>query len=401
MTPWLDIIGVTEAGVAALPPELRARVDVADAVLGPPRLLKGIAAARAEAWNGSLEAMLDQIMSRRGRKTVLLASGDPNWFGIGATLVHHLSPDEFTVYPAPSSFQLAAARLNWPLQNVTCLSLHGRAPAALHPHILPGNRILALTTDRQTLAEIAEILTGRGYGKTQLHVLEALGGPEERRLSFPADTAADHSIGDFYVLGIDCVADPDAPLLVPAPGLPDGAFISDGQLTKREVRVATLARLAPFPGALLWDIGAGSGSIGIEWMRAARGAHALCFERNPNRCAFIAHNREALGVPGLEIIAGNAPQSLAGQPLPDAVFLGGDVGSMDLFAAAWQALKPGGRLVGNAVTLDGEAALMARQKAFGGDLVRIGIETLDHVGSERAFRPRLTVTQWAVVKEGE
>jgi len=403
MSAWLDIIGVTEQGVGALGPGVRGLLQKAEVVIGVPRRLSGLETGdRVEriAWDGSLDMMIGRILAARHRPTVLLASGDPNWFGIGATLTRHLPPEEFALHPAPSSLQLAAARLKWPLQDVVTVSLHGRPLAALHPHLLPGNRILALTTDATTLASVAGLLGERGYGASRLSVLENLGGPQERVDSFTAGQASDRSVGDFYVLAIDCRAAPGAPLLPAVPGLPDEAFASDGQLSKREVRAATLSRLAPFPGALLWDVGAGSGSIGIEWMRAARGARAIAFERDPARCALIEKNRQALGAPGLRVVCGEAPESLAGQEAPDALFLGGDVGNADLFEAAFAALKLGGLLVANAVTLDGEAALFERQARFGGDLTRIGVEIMDHIGKERIFRPRMRVTQWTCHKGG-
>jgi len=432
VTAWLSIIGVGETGVAALPPAMRALVLAAETVLGPARLLAttvsparheqggssldpravqeakptqpvGGPAASAAAdlvpWAASLPAMLEQVLARRGTPTVILATGDPMWFGIGATLARHLPSEEFTIYPAPGAFQLAAARLRWPLQHAATLSLHGRAVETLHPHVLPGNRVLALTSDRSTLTDAAKLLIGRGYGESRLVILEHLGGADERLSDTTAAAFDPAGIGDFHVLAIDCVADAEAALLPPVPGLPDGAFVSDGQLSKREVRAATLARLAPYPGALLWDVGAGCGSVAIEWLRAARDARALAFERNAARRDTIATNARALGTPGLEIIAGDAPGSLAGHASPDAVFMGGDVANVALFEACWRALRPGGRLVANAVTLDGEAALYARQERLGGELVRLEIAVLDHIGgAERVLRPRLPVTQWLAVK---
>lgn len=341
--------------------------------------------------------MIAQITALRGMPTALLASGDPLWFGIGATLRRHLSPDEFRVEPHASSFQYAAARLRWPLQHVLTLSAHARPPEVIHPHILPGNRILALTTDASTALHVARLLVERGYGSSVLTVLENLGGPTETIASAPASNFA-LAIGDFYVLAIDCLADADAPLLPPLPGLPDDAFVSDGQLTKREVRASALAKLAPYPGALLWDVGSGSGSVAIEWMRSARDARAIAFERDAARIEMISGNATLLGTPGLEIVAGEAPASLAGHPTPDAVFLGGDVADDALFDACWFALRPGGRLVANAVTIDAEAALYARHDRLGGDLSRIEVSSLDRVGEHRVLRPRMAVTQWLVVK---
>ncbi len=313
MTHWLDIVGVSEAGVASLPAEPLALLEGAEVVIGVGRRLDGFKTSGKEIiqWDGNLTEMVEKIMQAQHKRTVLLASGDPNWFGIAATLSRRLSAEEFAIHPVPSSFQLAAARLHWPLQEVKTLSLHGRPVENLHPHILPQNRILALTGDRTTLPAIADLLAARGYGQSRLTVLETLGGADEKIRAFPAAAAREVEIGDFYVLAIDCVADADAPLLPPVSGLPDQAFVSDGQLTKREVRAATLAKLAPYPEALLWDVGAGCGSVGIEWMRAARGARAIAFERDEKRCGMIAANKAALGVPTLEIVEGEAPETLA------------------------------------------------------------------------------------------
>jgi precorrin-6Y C5,15-methyltransferase (decarboxylating) len=396
----IAVVGVGEGGVAALGPEVRAVIAGAETVLGSPRLLAGLDGAKQHliAWQSPLERMLEQVRDLRDSAAVVLATGDPSWFGIGATLARYLDHDDFRIIPHPSAFSLAAAHLHWPLQNVATLSLHGRALAALHPHILPGNRILALTTDQGTVAEVAKLLQARGYGESQLVALEQLGGANEKVSEATAATIDAATLGDFLTLAIDCVAEAGAPLLPTVPGLPDTAFVTDGQITKRDVRAATLARLAPYPGALLWDIGAGSGSVAVEWMRAARDAAAIAFERDPARQALIRSNAENLGCPGLAIVAGEAPQSLAGQKAPDAVFLGGDVANEAIFTAAWAALKPVGRLVANSVTLEGEQALLARAEKHGGELVRLDISVLDTIGRRKVLRPRLPVTQWAVVK---
>ena len=229
-------------------------------------------------------------------------------------------------------------------------------------------------------------------------VLENLGGAAERISSFPALAAGGQTIGDFYVLAIACTGAPNASHLSSVPGLPDSAFLSDGQITKRDVRATTLAKLAPYPGALLWDVGAGCGSVGIEWMRAARDAKTIAFEKHQDRLAFIEANRQALGTPALQIVAGDARHTIASAPSPDAIFLGGDVANRQLFDACWAALRPFGRLVANAVTLDAEKALIERQARYGGELTRVAISVLDQIGDERIFRPRLSVTQWFVTK---
>lgn len=395
---WLDIVGVGEGGVGDLPPATASVVAAAKTVLGPKRLLEGLSSeGRKVEWKPTLDAMLAQVKKLRGTPTVVLASGDPLWFGIGATLARHLDRAEFDVHPSPSSFQLAAARLRWPLQHLVTLSLHGRPPELIHPHLSPRNRVLALTSDAATAPHVARLLVERGYGRSILTVLENLGGDGERIASAEA-LGFDLASGDFYVLAVDCAADPGAPLLPPVPGLPDEAFVSDGQLTKREVRAATLAKLMPYPGALLWDVGAGCGSVGIEWMRAARDASATAFEREGERLQMIAVNADKLGVPAIRIESGEALGSLAGMPMPDAIFLGGGVADETLFHACWTALRRGGRFVANAVTLEGEQALYARQARLGGELVRIDVSVLDSIGAHRALRPRMAVTQWAVTK---
>ena len=391
MTAWLEIVGVTESEAPIVAP--------GRTVIGPKRLLDRLDGAHGTRvdWQLKLDVMLAQVAAYRGTPTTILASGDPLWFGIGATLLSHLDASEVRFTPAASSFQFAAARLRWPLQHVTSLSLHARPAELIHPHISPGNRILALTSDASTAPHVARLLVERGYSRSVVTVLENLGAPAERIVSAEA-AGFSLAIGDFYVLAIDCAADPGAPLRSAVPGLPDDAFVSDGQLTKREVRAATLAKLAPYPGALLWDIGAGCGSVAIEWMRAARDARAIVFEREGERLQMIAVNANNLGTPTLRIENGDAPDSLAGTPQPDAVFLGGGVASEALFHAAWTALRSGGRFVANAVTLDGEQALYDRQARLGGDLVRLDVATLDSIGDHRALRPRMAVTQWSATK---
>jgi precorrin-6Y C5,15-methyltransferase (decarboxylating) len=398
VTPWLSIVGVGAGGIDDVPASARTLLDAARTVLGPERLLADLDHPAATPWRPTLAAMLEQVAARRGVPTTVVATGDPMWFGIGATLAKHLDPAEFTVHPSPSAFQLAAAGLRWPLQHVATISLHGRPVELLHPHLLPANRILALTSDRTTIAAVAKMLVARGFGASVLTVLESLGSRDERLTSGTADALDLSAVGDFHVLAIDCAATTATPPLPPIPGLPDAVFVNDGQLTKREVRAITLAKLAPIPGALLWDVGAGCGSVAVEWMRAARDARGIAFERDASRCGMVAANAAALGVPGLEIVTGEAPASLAGQPPPDAVFIGGDVANPALFEACWAALKPGGRLVANAVTLDAEAALFQRQARLGGEIVRLDVSVLAPLGSERIMRPRLPVTQWLVAK---
>ncbi len=401
MNKWLTLLGVGEDGAVGLSTAAQALLAEAEIVVGAPRHLDSLAndcRAERQAWASPLSASIERILGWRGRPVVVLATGDPMHFGIGATLAKRIAREEMQVLPAPSAFSLAAARLGWVLQDVECLSLHGRPAALVQPLIRPGARILALTGGAATVHEVAAILVARGFGDSRLTVLEQMGGAAERVTAFAAKDSDQHDFADFHTLALDCVAGPAACVLARVPGLPDEAFQHDGQMTKREVRAVTLSSLAPLPGELLWDVGAGCGSVAIEWMRAARGAAAIAFERHPQRLAMIAANATALGTPGLEIVAGGAPAVLAGQRPPDAIFLGGAVSDPEVVEACWEALPAGGRLVANAVTLEGQAAVIAHQERLGGEILRLEVSLAAQVGRLRALRPRMAVTQWRAFK---
>ena len=395
---WLHIVGMGEGEFNSQKLEL---INSAKNIIGAPRLLKRVPTKEGQniiKWNKPFKKMSQEILSLRGEQTIILASGDPNYFGIGATLNSILSEDEFISYPAVSSFQLAASKMHWALQNVDCISLHGRMVENLHKYLFPKNRILALTSDKNTLVEVASLLKQRGYEKSNLSVLENLGAEKERIISFVVNEVKSQKIDDFYVLAIDCIKDNDIKILPNIAGLPDESFICDGQLTKREVRAISLAKLAPFPNAILWDIGAGSGSIAIEFMRSARGAKAICFERDEKRISMIKTNAKNLGVPDLKIVNGDAVENLANQPKPDVIFIGGNVANETLFEGCFKALKNGGRLVVNAVSIEGEKALYERYKKLGGELIKIDINRAKKIGVYNVFEPKKTVTQWALTK---
>jgi precorrin-6Y C5,15-methyltransferase (decarboxylating) len=368
--------------------------------VGSERLLTLVPESPAERllWPSPFDAMVDELARARGRRVVVLASGDPLNYGVGRKLLRHFAIAEVRFLPHLSAFSLAAARLGWPLPDVETLSLHGRGAALFVSSIAPGVRSLALTAGEDTVREVARRLVARGYGASALTVLEHMGGPAERRFAFTARNLPETAIADLSTLAVECRPEPGAALLPRVPGLPDDAFRHNGQITKREVRAITLAALAPYPDALLWDVGAGSGSVAIEWMRAARGAQAVAFERHAGRLALIAENAADLGAPSLEIVAGDFLDTHSGRPPPDAVFIGGGVSNMRLFEAAWEPLKPGGRFVANAVTLDGEARLAALNAAHGGELVRIEVAYAEPVGQHMTMRPRLGVTQWRAIK---
>ncbi|MFN3320715.1 MAG: precorrin-6y C5,15-methyltransferase (decarboxylating) subunit CbiE [Allorhizobium sp.] len=406
--PWLTIIGIGDNGLESLTPEAQAVVWQAETLVIGERLDAVIDGAslpglkRILTWGAGFRETLAQILKLRGTPVTVLATGDPMHFGIGATLRRYVAAEEMVVLPSPSAFSLAAARLGWPLQSVTQISLHGRPLAFLNRHVMPRARILALTSDASTVQAAAVLLAERGFGASVLHVLEHMGSHRERILRMTALEMAETcpAMSDFNTLAIDCAE--DGPFLAPVPGLPDEAFRHDGQLTKREIRAATLAQLAPFPNALLWDVGAGCGSIAIEWMRAGMGTKAIAIEPKPERVAMIRANAETLGVPDLEIVEGHAPEALSGLKRPDVIFIGGGITGEGLFDNCWAALGMGGLLVANAVTIEGEARLAELRGQHGGELVRIQVSRAAPVGRFCGWKSLMPVTMWTVVKgEGE
>ena len=410
---WLAIVGIGDDGIGSLGPAARALVDGAELLVGGARhhaLVPETAAVRLT-WAEGLDRAMDVIERWRGRRVVVLATGDPLCYGAGATLMRRFSPEDVMVLPVPGAFTLAAARMVWSLPDVEMLTVHGgsrdRAVETLALHLAPGARWLVLSRDGRTPAEVAALLTTHGYGPSAITVLEHLGGPNERRLDGIAESWTYSGTADLNTLAVECRAGPAARILSRAPGLADEAFESDGQLTKREVRALTLAALAPLPGQVLWDVGAGSGSIAIEWLRALPqrrpanrgGGRAVAIERNADRCAMIARNATALGVPQLHIVGGEAPAALAGlQPAPDTVFVGGGIAQPELLDACWSALRPDGRLIANAVTVEGEARLIGFRGAHGGNLTRIAVSRAEPVGRLSAFKPLMEVTQYVGVK---
>jgi precorrin-6Y C5,15-methyltransferase (decarboxylating) len=400
VTPWLAVIGLGEDGLAGLSPAARGLIERAELLVGGARHLALVPEGGAErrGWATPLSRTVDEILGWRGRRVVVLASGDPMWFGVGVTLARRVPHDELLVLPGLSAFSLACARLGWPLAEIECLTLHGRPLALLDAALAPGARLLLLSEDGATPAAVAARLAALGYGRSRLAVLEHLGGPLERRVdAIAADWPAD-AIADLNTVAVECVAGPDAVRRPLAPGLPDEAFRHDGQLTKRELRAATLAALAPQPGELLWDVGAGCGSVAIEWLRLGRRLAAIAIERDPDRLAMIEANAAALGTPRLRLARGAAPAALADLPAPQAVFIGGGLATAGLLEACWAALPPGGRLVANAVTLEGEARLLAWWAEAGGALSRIAVSRAEPIGPYQAWRPLMPVTQYTGVK---
>ena len=397
---WLTIVGVGEDGYDGLLARARLAIAEADVIVGSERLLAFLPDSNAERheWPQPFSAVVERITPLRGRKTVILATGDPLNYGVARKLMTFIPFAEMQIIPQLSAFSLAASRVGWSLPDCDTLTLHGRHAANIEAFIQPDVRLLVLTEDASTIAEVARRLVARGFGKSQMIVLENMGGPRERQSSLTAETVPPMDFSPLNTLAVHCITTPGATMLSRLAGLPDDAFEHDGQLTKREVRAATLAALSPSPDKLLWDVGAGCGSIAIEWMRAARGCEAIAFEHDPERLKMIAANADGLGTPRLKLVAGEAPVTLTGQAAPDAVFIGGGLGIPGVFETSWAALKPGGAMVVNVVTLEGELHLYDLHEKHGGDLVRMDVSHLTHVGRLRALKPRMAVTQWRTHK---
>jgi len=399
--PWLTVIGIGDGGLTTLPDEARAALDAAETVFGGERHLTMLedSHARTVAWAKPFADSLAALKARTGTPTVVLATGDPMWFGVGATLTRHFSPEEMQVIPAPSAFQLAAARVVWPLADCRCrcLTVHGRPVETVNRYLAPSARLLIYAEDASSPQAIARLLTGRGFGPSRVVVLEHLGGERERIRETTAAGFDLADIADLNTVAVECVVGRAATPRPLVAGLSDDAFVHDGKMTKRVLRALAIAALEPLPDQCLWDVGAGSGSISIEWLRSGAGMSAVAIEPVAERLAMIAENAAALGVPELAIVGGEAPAAFAELAPPDAVFIGGGL-TDGVFDAAWGALKPGGRMVAHAVTLESEAILIALHAKLGGELMRIGVERAEKVGPYRGFKPAMPVVHWHVTK---
>ena len=395
---WLSIVGVGEDGIDGLSAAARAIIADAEFVFGGKRhlaLVGALVRGVARPWPSPLT--VDAVLAQRGRRVCVLASGDPFWHGVGALLARHVAAEEIVALPAPSAFSLAAARLGWAMQETTLLSLHARAVDVLCRHLQPGAQVLALTSDGSAPAAIARLLSERGFGSSRLTVLEALGGPRERIRTCAARDFGEADVDPLNTIAIEVVAEPGARVIPHAAGLPDALFEHDGQITKREIRAVTLSALAPRRGEMLWDVGAGAGSITIEWLLADPSMQAVAIEARADRVARIWRNAAALGV-GPAVREGMAPAALRGLSTPDAVFIGGGASDPGVLDAAIAALRAGGRLVVNAVTLKTEALLIARHAAAGGELTRLSVARAKPLGATTAWQPALPITQWVWVK---
>ena len=400
-TRWLSIIGIGEDGIVGLSPVAQRLISSAELVVGGKRHLDmagELIDGRRLAWPSPIAGALPEIRKHRGRPVVVLASGDPFHYGIGTMLLGSVPAAETICLPQPSAFSLAAARLGWSLQDVSIVSLHGRALQGIVRHLQPGARILALAWDGETAAKLARLLGERGMGDSRIVVLENMAGPRERMRAATASAFDLADVDPLNTIALEVVASETATVLGLTPGLDDDLFENDGQLTKREVRAVTLSALAPRQGELLWDIGLGAGSISIEWLLRHPSLKAIGFEERAERAARAARNAAALGTPDLQIVQARAPDGFANLPRPDAVFIGGGLSDPGVLDAAWSALKPGGRLVANAVSIESEARVIEGFQRRGGELVRLQVSKAHRIGTVFAWRSATPVTQWRARK---
>lgn len=396
------VVGIGADGWDGLSPRARRAVAAAEVLRGSARQLALVPSdvpAERVPWPSPLVPALRALPADHpGRRVVVLASGDPMCSGIGSSLVRLFGPAAVEVVPHPSSVALACARLGWAVEETTVVAAVGRPAELVLPHVTPGRRLLVLGSDTATPAQVGGLLREAGYGASRLVALAQLGGPGERRFTGTAATWPHPETDPLVVTAIEAVADPGTVPLPTVPGLPDDAYASDGQLTKRDVRAVTLSRLVPLPGQLLWDVGAGAGSIGIEWMRVHPSCRAVAVESDLVRAGRIAANAARLGVPDLQVVVGRAPDALEGLPRPDAVFVGGGASTPLLLDVCWEALAPGGRLVVNAVTVQSEAVLAEWHGRCGGSLTRLSVAHAEPVGGFTGWKPAMPVTIWSVTR---
>ncbi|MBP5980303.1 MAG: precorrin-6y C5,15-methyltransferase (decarboxylating) subunit CbiE [Halomonas sp.] len=395
--PWLTLLGWGESGTAGLTAASREQLERAEIVFGARRHLRLLPPLNADIreWPVPFAEGIPALLNERGRRVVMLVSGDPFWFGAGTSLARHLEAGEWAAVPSPSTFSLAAARLGWPLERCTCLGLHAKPLTRLRPCLQSGRRLLVLLRDGKAVSELTALVNRFGFADSQLSVLEALGGSDERIRKLRMDDPLPEDIVHPVAVGIEVAGNG---LAIPlTPGLADTFFEHDGQITKQAVRALTLSALAPKPGERLWDIGTGSGSIAIEWLLAHPDNQAIGFEQHPERAARARSNAQNLGVDWLEVDEGRAPAVLENAPLPDAVFIGGGL-SQKLLDALWQVLPHGTRLVANAVTLESEALLAHWQQQAGGELLRLELAHAAPMGTRRGWKASYPIVQWRGVR---
>ena len=401
MKKWLDIVGIGESGMESLSVDAKLAVGNADVIVGAKRHCEKIENEKAKKimWSSPFDAGIKNLKKYREQKkqVVVLATGDPLWYSVGGKIVEVLGMRGIRIHPQLSSFQLAASRLGWNMSECETLTVHGRADESVRRYICPRNRLLILTQNKNTPKKIAEILCGQGFENSKMIVLSHLGSSQEKKFIGMAKQWK-HKVPDFHVLAVECEAGQNPQWNASTIGMDDEAFVHDGQITKQNVRAITIAQLAPFPNAVLWDVGAGCGSISIEWMNAAHGAVAIAIEKNKKRIKMIEKNAQKFGMEKLQIHSVEAPKQLDKLPMPDAIFIGGGLGDKNVFEKLWEYLPAKGRMVVNGVIVDSEMKLIELQKKYGGKLQKFQMQEMDKIGSKDAWGVSRQITQWVVVK---
>ena len=400
-TPWLSLVGLSEAGWQELGEAARDAVLRAELVVGGERHLShipAVAGQQRELWPQPIHDGIERIKCWQGRPVCVLASGDPFWYGIGATLSRYLPPEAMVVHPGPSAFSLAAARLGWPLQDLHCHSLVARDPDRLRSRLAPGRRLLVLSNDGGSPETVARILCESGYGESRVHVLEALGGPAERVWENRAKDGLDQAVSNLNTLAIECIADEGEVPVALTPGRPGSDYCHDGQISAPEIRAVVMAHLAPRGGEHLWDLGAGSGAVAVEWLRSDRANSATAVDQRSDRLANVRENARSKGVGHLETLESDISEAISQLADPDAVFIGGGASGHGVIDRCWQALSEGGRCVATAVTTEGETALLVAQSCHGGQLIRLSIDRTEPLGRFNGWRSDRPITLWHATK---
>ena len=396
---WLNIIGIGEDGLDGLRSSTKFILESAEILIGGERHHNLTSELNVERiyWPKPFNLMYEKIKSYRGKKVVILVTGDPLWFSVGVKIGSLFDSTELTYHPHISAFQNAAVRMNWPLEDVETTTVHGRPLERIIPFFQPNQKLLVLTSGSETPKQVAELLTSKGFGNSKLTVLSSMGGEDEQLFSGEAKNW-NESVPSFNTLAIECVSSIKASFQTRLPGLPDHIFQSDGTMTKQEVRAITVAKLKPVGNALLWDVGCGCGTVAIEWMRAAPSSRAIGIDARLDRCELTSINALNLGVPDLRVIQGNVPSALRELDPPNAIFIGGGF-TKETFDLCWAELKSMGRLVVNAVTLESEALLLNLYKNYGGELTKISINRVESIGNSAVWKPFKPITQWSLEKQ--
>lgn len=401
----IDVVGIGDAGLDSLGPYERGLVEQARVLVGGRRHLELVPqehAPRRISWGTPFRESMPQVLRQAGLEAggvVVLSSGDPLRSGVGTTLIELLGRDQVRVHPSLSSDTLARARMGWSAEETRVVTVVGRDIDLLRPHLTPRARLVVLSSGGSTPETVARLLLGGHLDGTEMTVLWHLGGEQEGRWTGTPQEWLDRDEAA-PALNVICLGLPDSSVTVSTtPGLPDDLFEHDGQLTKAEVRIHALAALRPVPGQLLWDLGGGAGSVGIEWARHDPSCRTVAVERDADRADALRHNAARLGVPGLDVrVSDNVTAVAKGLPDPDAVFIGGGL-SEQLVDAAWSRLPRYGRLVAHAVTLESERLLTDAWRRYGGTLRRISVERAEPLGSFSGWVAARPVVQWAATKE--